>query len=61
MVVAQKSQIHTLKKYTSLKNDTLKPEKTPKNDTLKLSDPPPPYILMGVPPWGGKRASRANL
>ena len=33
-VVAQNSQIHTLKKYMSLKNDTLKPYKTPKRGTL---------------------------
>ena len=33
-VVAQNSQIHTLKKYTSLKTDTLKPYKTPKTGTL---------------------------
>ena len=34
MVLAQNSQIHTLKKYTSLKKDTLKPYKTPKKGTL---------------------------
>ena len=33
-VVAQNSKIHTLKKYTSLKNDALKPYKTPKKGTL---------------------------
>ena len=33
-VVAQNSQIHTLKKYTSLKHDTLKPYKTPPKGTL---------------------------
>ena len=33
-VVAQNSQIHTLKNYTSLKNDTLKPYKTPQKGTL---------------------------
>ena len=33
-VVAQNSQIHILKKYMSLKNDTLKPYKTPKRGTL---------------------------
>ena len=48
--MAQNSQIHTLKKFTSLKNNTLKPYKTPKNDTLKLSDPPP-YINGSPPPW----------
>ena len=32
--MAQNSQIHTLKKYTSLKIDTLNPYKTPKNGTL---------------------------
>ena len=32
--MAQNSQIHTLKKYTSLKIDTLKPYKTPKKGTL---------------------------
>ena len=33
-VVAQNTQIHTLKKYTSLKNDTLKLYKTPEKGTL---------------------------
>ena len=49
-VVAQNSQIHTLKKFTSLKNDTLKPYKTPQNVPFNFRTLR--HILMGVPPPG---------